>query len=113
MRGVFRIVVTLYPAQVEVAAEPPGKSLPLDGEVFEASGGMDSALARAAFPWEENPGRERPTRALSGWCPYIVTDTEDSRSSGAGGDVVGLAGRSAFSVNVSAVPVSSARPRKE
>jgi hypothetical protein len=50
MRGVFRIVVTLYPAQVEVAAEPPGKSLPLDGEVFEASGGMDSALARAAFP---------------------------------------------------------------
>jgi hypothetical protein len=55
MRAVFLMAVTLLPAPA--AADSPKKALPLDGEVFEASG-------RTAFLI---PARADPHAAAKPW----------------------------------------------
>src|SRR4051812_2411492 len=57
MRAVLLMVVSLLAVQVAVAAEPPRKNLPLDGEVFDVSGRTaflipaKADLHVAAKPW--------------------------------------------------------------
>src|SRR5262249_44880269 len=51
MRAVLLMVVPLLAAQVAVAAEPPKKTLPLDGEVFEVSGRTAFLIPAKADPY--------------------------------------------------------------
>jgi pimeloyl-ACP methyl ester carboxylesterase len=63
MRAVLLLVLSLLLAQVAVAAGPPKKNLPLDGEVFEVSG-------RAAFLI---PAKADPYAKAKPWVWYAPT----------------------------------------
>jgi hypothetical protein len=51
MRAMLLMLVPLLAAQVAVAAEPPRKDLPLEGEVFEVSGRTAFLILAKADPY--------------------------------------------------------------